>query len=146
MAGEREERETDGGAVVVEVELEGGLEGGGWRESWREVEEGGVEEGSGEVAKKAGNGWREAMAGKGVGELVEEEATSRGESASGSESEEEERFEMAGIPAVMGRERLEGKDAELLVVEGSHAEVLAREDDELVECVVPAGRVGGSLG
>ena len=46
---------------------------------------------------------------------------------------------MAGIPAVVGGERLEGEDAELLVVEGSHAEVLAREDDELVERVVPAG-------
>ena len=89
MAGEREERETDGGSVVVEVEFEGRLEGRSWRESWREVEEGRIEEGRGEVAEKAGNRWRETMAGKRRSELVEEEASSRGESASGAESEEE---------------------------------------------------------
>lgn len=87
LAGKREERETDGGSVVVEIELDGRLEGRSWRESWREVEEGGIEEGSGEVAKKAGNGWRETMAGKRTSELIEEEFASRGESASGAESE-----------------------------------------------------------
>lgn len=138
MAGEREERETDGGSVVVEVEFEGRLEG----RSWREVEEGRIEEGRGEVAEKAGNRWRETMAGKRRSELVEEEASSRGESASGAESEEEERFDGAGIPAVMGGEGLEGKHAELFGLEGSHAKILAREDDELVESVIPAGGDG----
>lgn len=142
LAGEREERETDGGSVVVEVEFEGRLEGRSWRESWREVEEGRIEEGRGEVAEKAGNRWRETMAGKRRSELVEEEASSRGESASGAESEEEERFDGAGIPAVMGGEGLEGKHAELFGLEGSHAKILAREDDELVESVIPAGGDG----
>ena len=126
MAGEREERETDGGSVVVEVEFEGRLEGRSWRESWREVEEGRIEEGRGEVAEKAGNGWRETMAGKRRSELVEEE----------------ERFDGAGIPAVMGGEGLEGKYAELFGLEGSHAKIFAREDDELVESVIPAGGDG----
>ena len=41
MAGEREERETDGGSVVVEIELERGLDelAGSWRESGREIAE-----------------------------------------------------------------------------------------------------------
>lgn len=43
----------------------------------------------------------------------------------------------------MGCDGLEGKNAELFGLEGSHAEVFPRENDEFIECVVPAGSGDG---